>query len=53
MFTIATAIIFHPFRVEGEWNTFWKEISMIGGFLVLLAAGPGSPSLDGRNSSPA
>ncbi|MEJ2297695.1 MAG: hypothetical protein P8X94_04175 [Woeseiaceae bacterium] len=53
MFTIATAIILHPFRIEGEWNTFWKEISMIGGFLVLIAAGPGSLSVDGRKSSPA
>jgi putative oxidoreductase len=53
VFTIATAFIFHPFWVEGEWNTFWKEISMIGGFLVLIAAGPGSLSVDGRKSSPA
>lgn len=48
VFTIATAFIFHPFWVDSEWNTFWKEISMIGGFLVLIASGPGSLSIDGR-----
>lgn len=48
LFTLGTAFIFHPFWVEGEWNTFWKEISMIGGLLVIAAAGPGSLSIDGR-----
>lgn len=53
VFTIATAFIFHPFWVEGEWNTFWKEVSMIGGFIVLIAAGPGSLSVDERKGSTA
>lgn len=48
LFTLGTAFIFHPFWVEGEWNTFWKEISMIGGLLVVAAVGPGSLSVDGR-----
>ncbi len=47
-FTLGTAFLFHPFWVEGEWNTFWKEISMIGGLVLLLAVGPGPLSIDGR-----
>ncbi|HDZ55214.1 MAG TPA: DoxX family protein [Pseudomonas xinjiangensis] len=49
LFTLGTAFIFHPFWVEGEWNTFWKEISMIGGLLVLVAVGPGRLSVDERD----
>jgi putative oxidoreductase len=48
VFTVATAFIFHPFWVEGEWNTFWKEISMIGGLLFVAAVGPGALSIDER-----
>ncbi|MEH6386676.1 DoxX family protein [Pseudomonas profundi] len=49
LFTLGTAFIFHPFWVEGEWNSFWKEISMIGGLLLLAAVGPGALSIDERN----
>ncbi len=49
LFTVGTAFIFHPFWVEGEWNTFWKEISMIGGLVFLAAVGPGALSIDERN----
>ena len=48
LFTLGTAFIFHPFWVEGEWNSFWKEISMIGGLLFLAAVGPGALSVDER-----
>lgn len=48
LFTLGTAFIFHPFWVQGEWITFWKEISMIGGLLVLAAVGPGALSIDER-----
>ena len=48
LFTLGTAFIFHPFWVEGEWNSFWKEISMIGGLLFLAAVGPGPLSVDER-----
>ncbi len=42
-FTLLTAFIFH-----GDFgNAFWKEISMIGGLLVLAATGPGELSVDG------
>ena len=47
-FTIGTAFIFHPFWVEGQSSTFWKEISLIGGLLVVAAVGPGELSVDGR-----
>jgi putative oxidoreductase len=45
-FTICTAFIFHYMD-----NVFWKEISMIGGLLLLAASGPGALSLDERSSS--
>ena len=48
LFTLATAFIFHPFWIEGQWNIFWKEISMIGGLVVLAAVGPGALSIDER-----
>lgn len=48
LFTLGTAFIFHPFWVEGEWNSFWKEISMIGGLLFVAAVGPGPLSVDER-----
>ena len=41
-FTLLTAFIFF-----GDFgNVFWKEISMIGGLLVLVATGPGELSFD-------
>lgn len=48
LFTLGTAFIFHPFWVEGQWNIFWKEISMIGGLVVVAAVGPGALSIDER-----
>jgi len=46
MFTLSTAFIFHPYWADGQWNTFWKEISMIGGLIFLAAVGPGELSVD-------
>lgn len=48
VFTLGTAFIFHPFWAEGQWSTFFKEVSMIGGLLVVAAVGPGELSVDGK-----
>ena len=47
IFTLMTAFIFH-----GDFgNVFWKEISMIGGLLLVAAYGPGELSVDGRKAN--
>ena len=46
LFTLGTAFIFH----NDFGNVFWKEISMIGGLLLVAAYGPGELSVDGRRS---
>ena len=47
LFTLGTAFIFH-----GDFGSvFWKEISMIGGLLLVAAYGPGELSVDGRKSA--
>lgn len=42
VFTTLTAFVFHPYPD----NVFLKEISMIGGLVLVLAVGPGKYSLD-------
>ncbi len=44
IFTLCTAFIFHPYPDM----VFLKEISMIGGLLLLSAVGPGELSLEHR-----
>ncbi len=51
IFTLSTAFIFHPYWADGQWNTFWKEISMIGGLLILAVVGPGELSVAGSKKS--
>ena len=47
LFTLATAIVFYDFwNLQSEaraasLNGFFEHISIIGGFLILMAAGPG------------
>ena len=48
LFTFATAVVFYDFwRLKGSERTimftgFLEHISIIGGFIILIAAGPGS-----------
>ncbi len=52
VFTLITAFGFHfPDQFWPADTTFFKEICMIGGLLVLATTGPGKYSLDGRNAS--
>ena len=46
VFTLITAFNYHTF---GD-STFMKEMSMIGGLLILAAAGAGKLSVDGKSS---
>jgi putative oxidoreductase len=52
LFTLTAAFIGHPFwtlpadQVRNQMIHFWKDITIIGGFLVLFVAGPGRLSID-------
>lgn len=54
IFTLGTAIIGHPYwtmagdQVMPNTINFYKNISIIGGLLVLMVTGPGKISLDKR-----
>lgn len=48
-FTVGTAFIFHLPTPEDPY-TFGKEVTMIGGLLLLAAVGPGALSIDKRAS---
>jgi len=51
VFTIGTAFGFHfPDGIASFWTdaTFMKELAMIGGLLMVAAAGPGALSLDAK-----
>lgn len=53
-FTLLAALIFHAYwgvpaaQVMAQQINFWKNISIVGGFLVLAAFGAGGISLDAR-----
>jgi len=53
-FTLLTAFIFHAYWSDpeaarmGQYLSFWKNLSIAGGMLVLAAFGPGALSVDAR-----
>ena len=47
LFTFAVAIIFHSdFNEEMQLIMFLKDIAIAGGFMIIVAYGPGKISLD-------
>ncbi|WP_049623235.1 DoxX family protein [Frateuria defendens] len=49
LFTVATAFLFHAhFGDQNQAINFWKNISIAGGLLQVVAFGAGAFSLDGR-----
>ncbi|HEY9239680.1 MAG TPA: DoxX family protein [Burkholderiaceae bacterium] len=54
VFTLLAAVIFHaywavpPEQVMMQQINFWKNISIVGGFLLLAAFGPGAISIDAK-----
>ena len=54
LWLIPTTLIFHPFwgidaaQVQNQMNNFLKNVSIMGGMLLLFAYGPGAYSLDKR-----
>jgi putative oxidoreductase len=57
LFTLAAALIAHrfweisdPAMYVNQMNHFMKNVTIIGGFLVLYATGPGRLSIDRRGS---
>lgn len=49
IFTLLTALIGHKFWVDpGQMTSFLKNLSIMGGFLMLAVAGPGRLSVDRR-----
>ena len=48
LFCVATALIAHmDFADQNQFNNFFKNISMAGGFLILAAVGPGRIAIGG------
>lgn len=54
LWLIPTTLIFHPFwgidaaQVQNQMNNFLKNVSIMGGMLLLFAYGPGAYSVDKR-----
>jgi putative oxidoreductase len=52
LFCVLTAVIFHNNLADQmQMSIFLKNFALVGGFLALYAAGPGSISVDGRRGS--
>jgi len=51
-FSLATALLFHAeLSDQTQFIMFTKNIAIAGGFLFLVANGPGALALDNRNAS--
>lgn len=46
IFLIPTSFFFHP-PFDGQLTNFLKNLSLIGGLLILMSSGPGLISVDG------
>ncbi|MBR9869117.1 MAG: DoxX family protein [Oceanospirillales bacterium] len=47
VFTVASALLFHfNLADQTQYLMFWKNIAIAGGFLLLVANGPGAYSVD-------
>ena len=57
LFTLIAAAIFHAYwavpaeQVMMQQINFWKNISIAGGFLALVAFGPGAISVDAKRAA--
>jgi putative oxidoreductase len=51
-FCVLTAVFFHNNLADQmQMSIFFKNFALVGGFLAIYAAGPGSISVDGRRSA--
>src|SRR5215475_15793163 len=51
IYVLIAAIIAHRnFGDPNQMSHFWKNMAIVGGFVALMVAGPGSYSVDGRRA---
>lgn len=56
VFTVVATVLFHNYWAfaadarEGQFIHFFKNVGLVGGFLLLIGAGPGRFSLDARRT---
>ena len=52
-FCVGSALLGHMnFADQNEFNSFFKNLAIAGGFLALSVSGPGAYSVDGRGAAP-
>ncbi len=52
IFLIPASLMFHnPIADPSEWNAFLKNIGLIGGLLMVIYAGSGALSIDGKKNA--